>query len=137
RFRSAPCNETSMSRSNVRLRADVHGVDLQTRSGTATRAGPRWNAPLWSQGFRPFFLLAGLWGCVSPLVWIAVFAGSLRAPGWLAPSAWHAHEMVFGWVAAAIAGFLLTAVPVWTATAPVRGRVLFGLAALWVAGRVA
>jgi uncharacterized protein involved in response to NO len=66
-----------------------------------------------------------------------MFTGSIRAPAWLAPSAWHAHEMIFGWVAAAVAGFLLTAVPVWTATGPVRGRALFGLAALWVAGRVA
>ena len=101
------------------------------------RAGARWSAPLWEQGFRPFFLLAGLWGCLAPIVWVAMFAGSVRAPAWLAPSAWHAHEMIFGWVGAAVAGFLLTSVPVWTATAPVRGHVLFGLAALWVAGRVA
>jgi uncharacterized protein involved in response to NO len=81
-------------------------------------------------------MLAGLWGCVAPVVWIAMVAGNVSAPAWLAPSSWHAHEMIFGWVAAAVAGFLLTAVPVWTATEPVTGRALFGLAALWVAGRV-
>jgi uncharacterized protein involved in response to NO len=95
------------------------------------------SAPLWDRGFRPFFLLAGLWGSLAPLAWVAMVAGSARAPSWLTPSAWHAHEMVFGWAAAAVAGFLLTAVPVWTATSPVKGRALFGLAAIWLAGRAA
>src|SRR5690606_35282704 len=48
---------------------------------------------------------------------------------------WHGHEMLFGFVAAAIAGFLLTAVPTWTASAPVAGGRLAALAALWLAGR--
>jgi len=106
---------------------------------TATVRQPRgwWNAPFWARGFRPFFFLAGLWGCVAPIAWVAMVAGRVPAPVWLAPSAWHAHEMLFGWVAAAVAGFLLTSVPVWTATAPVTGRPLAGVAALWVAGRLA
>jgi uncharacterized protein involved in response to NO len=109
-----------------------------TADTAAHRAGfsARCSSPLWARGFRPFFLLAGFWGCLAPVVWVAAIAGGVSAPAWLAPSSWHAHEMIFGWVAAAIAGFLLTAVPVWTATEPVTARALFGLAALWVAGRV-
>ena len=107
------------------------------QSGAEIRPSARWSSALWSGGFRPFFLLTGLWGSLAPSAWVAMFAGLVPAPIWITPSAWHAHEMIFGWVAAAVAGFLLTAVPVWTATKPVAGRALFGLAALWAAGRVA
>jgi uncharacterized protein involved in response to NO len=106
-------------------------------SGADIRAGTLFGARLLERGFRPFFFLAGLWACWAPIVWVAMLTGSIGAPAWLVPSAWHAHEMIFGWAAAAVAGFLLTAVPVWTATDPVRGRVLFGLVALWIAGRLA
>jgi uncharacterized protein involved in response to NO len=51
--------------------------------------------------------------------------------------AWHAHEMVFGFGLAAVAGFLLTAIPNWTGRPPLRGAALAALAALWIAGRVA
>jgi uncharacterized protein involved in response to NO len=50
---------------------------------------------------------------------------------------WHGHEMLFGVVAAAIAGFLLTSTPVWTGRPALAGRPLAALAALWGAGRVA
>jgi len=92
---------------------------------------------LFSLGFRPFFLLVGLDACAAVAVWLAALAGWMPAPEWLTPSLWHAHEMVFGVVGAAIAGFLLTAVPNWTSTPPVRGPALAGLAALWLAGRAA
>jgi uncharacterized protein involved in response to NO len=49
---------------------------------------------------------------------------------------WHGHEMLFGFVAAAIAGFLLTAVPTWTNTKAVSGVPLVSLVLLWLAGRV-
>jgi uncharacterized protein involved in response to NO len=88
-------------------------------------------------GFRPFFLLAGLEACAAVALWLCVLAGWLPAPAWLTPSLWHAHEMLFGLVAAAISGFLLTAVPNWTGTPPVRGRALAALAAVWLAGRAA
>ncbi len=90
---------------------------------------------LWARGFRPFFLLAGAHGVLFMLAWLAILVGWLEAPGWLTPFAWHAHEMLFGFVAAAIAGFLLTSVPVWTGAPPVAGWRLAALAALWVAGR--
>jgi uncharacterized protein involved in response to NO len=92
---------------------------------------------LFALGFRPFFLLAALQACLSVLVWLAIFAGLVPAPGWLSPSLWHAHEMIFGFVAAAAAGFLLTAAPSWTQSRPPSGTPLVGLAALWLAGRIA
>jgi uncharacterized protein involved in response to NO len=90
-----------------------------------------------ARGFRPFFLLAGLYGSAFLLFWLCVLAGLLPAPRGLVPSWWHAHEMVFGFVCAAVAGFLLTSVPVWTGTPAVSGRPLGGLVALWVLGRIA
>jgi uncharacterized protein involved in response to NO len=61
----------------------------------------------------------------------------MSLPGWLGAAGWHGHEMIFGVVVAAIAGFLLTSVPVWTGARPLEGRGLAALVALWVAGRLA
>jgi uncharacterized protein involved in response to NO len=90
---------------------------------------------LWRYGFRPFYLLASLTAAGSILVWIAQYAGWLSNP-WLAGPVWHAHEMLFGFTAAVIAGFLLTAVATWTQQPPCRGLPLMALVALWLAGRV-
>jgi len=93
--------------------------------------------PLWSLGFRPFFLLAAVAaGLLLPL-WGLYFTGDLGVPTRLPPPIWHGHEMLFGFTAAAIAGFLLTAVPNWTGIPAVKGGRLVALAALWVAGRIA
>jgi uncharacterized protein involved in response to NO len=92
---------------------------------------------LWSRGFRPFFLLVGLYAALFLPLWQAGLAGAFPLPLWIDTFAWHGHEMLFGVVTAAIAGFLLTAVPAWTATPPVRGGWLSALAGLWVAGRAA
>jgi uncharacterized protein involved in response to NO len=92
---------------------------------------------VFARGFRPFFLLAALWAAVSIPLWLAVLHGGLPAPGWNAPILWHAHEMLFGFGSAAIAGFLLTSVPVWTATPAVAGPRLAALAGLWLVGRIA
>jgi uncharacterized protein involved in response to NO len=105
-------------------------------------AGPGSPAPgrglaLLERGFRPFFLLAGLHATVYPLLWLGVLAGGLVPPPFGAPSRWHAHEMFYGFAAAAMAGFLLTAVPVWTSSAPVAGPRLAALAGLWLLGRLA
>jgi uncharacterized protein involved in response to NO len=91
---------------------------------------------LWGRGFRPFFLAAGLHGALVVPLWTAIWLGALPAPGWLAPLWWHGHEMVFGLVSAAIAGFLLTASPVWTGGPALTGAPLAALLALWVAGRL-
>lgn len=92
---------------------------------------------LLADGFRPFFLLAGVQAVVGMTVWTA----SLQGVSWLAPgritASWHAHEMLFGFIAAAVAGFLLTAVPSWTGRAPFAGRALGVLVAIWLAGRLA
>jgi uncharacterized protein involved in response to NO len=92
---------------------------------------------LLARGFRPFFLLGGLYGCCLLLYWLAILAGLLAAPARVGPNWWHAHEMVFGFVTAAIAGFLLTSVPVWSGTRPVVGWRLAALVGIWLAGRVA
>ena len=92
---------------------------------------------LFSYGFRPFFLAAGLWAIVGILLWIPQYMGKLSVPTHLSPLDWHSHEMLYGYVAAAIAGFLLTAIPNWTGRLPVNGWPLAGLAALWLAGRIA
>jgi len=93
--------------------------------------------PLWRLGFRPFYLGAALAAVVLMGLWPAVLAGRIHpAPG-LAPALWHAHEMVFGCVAAVIVGFLFTAGKVWTGLGTPRGAALAALASLWLAGRVA
>lgn len=90
-----------------------------------------------SGGFRPFFFAAGVWGAVALAIWLLILNGRIDAPDALGASAWHAHEMLFGFAAAAIAGFLLTAIPNWTGRLPVRGLPLAGLASIWLAGRLA
>ena len=88
-------------------------------------------------GFRPLFLAAGLWAAISGPLWIGVWSGAVRYPGLFDPVAWHIHEMLFGFVAAALGGFLLTAIPNWTGRQPLRGRLLGVLASVWLAGRIA
>ncbi|HEU4804703.1 MAG TPA: NnrS family protein, partial [Nitrobacter sp.] len=92
---------------------------------------------IWTIGFRPFFLMAGIWSATALAGWIAMLTTGLTLPSRFDPLAWHIHEMLFGFVLAAIAGFLLTAIPNWTGRAPISGRPLAALAALWFAGRLA
>ena len=87
--------------------------------------------------FRPMFLAAGTWAIVAIAVWLAMFLGYLQLPTRFDPLAWHIHEMLFGFVMAAVGGFLLTAIPTWTGRLPVRGRALALLAGLWLLGRIA
>ena len=96
-------------------------------------AGPA----LFAYGFRPFFLAAGLWATFGILLWLPQYAGVLTLPTHFGALDWHVHEMLYGYVAAAIAGFLLTAIPNWTGRLPVNGWPLAALAALWLAGRLA
>jgi uncharacterized protein involved in response to NO len=103
----------------------------------ARLAAARGSHSFWGRAFRPFFLASGVYGFVVVAAWIAIWRGVLRAPSWLSPTSWHGHEMLFGLVAAAIAGFLLTAAPVWTGRPALRGRPLAALFGLWVLGRLA
>ena len=92
---------------------------------------------LFSYGFRPFFLGAAVWAVVTMILWIASLTGLAAVADDYGPSHWHAHEMLFGYSSAVLAGFLLTAVPNWTGRLPVSGWPLFFLFATWVAGRLA
>lgn len=87
-------------------------------------------------GFRPFFLLAGLAAALLLPVWGIGFASGHLVSPYYGGFAWHAHEMLFGFAVAVIAGFLLTAVRNWTGIDTLRGTPLAALAALWLAGRV-
>lgn len=87
--------------------------------------------------FRPMFLAAGNWAIVAIAVWLPMFLGYIQVPTRFDPLAWHIHEMLFGFVMAAVAGFLLTAIPNWTGRLPVRGSGLALLAGLWLLGRIA
>ena len=90
-----------------------------------------------SAGFRPFFLFAGISGVVPIAAWLLAFLGDGSTPGEFAPAQWHGHEMIFGFVTAAAAGFLLTAVPNWTRSAPFSGWPLAVLVSIWLGGRLA
>ncbi len=89
-----------------------------------------------SCGFRPFFLGAALFAGPAILIWIALFAGKMQAEFLYSPREWHVHEMLFGFIPALIAGFLLTAMPNWTDRTPLRGAPLLVLFLLWLAGRL-
>ena len=93
--------------------------------------------PIAAKGFRPFFLLAALFATLLVPLWLLVLDGRLQVGRYLDPIYWHAHEMVFGFAVAVIAGFLLTAVGNWTKRETAVGLPLLALAGLWVAGRVA
>jgi uncharacterized protein involved in response to NO len=88
-------------------------------------------------GFRPFFLAAAVWAVVAMVLWLPAMMGAPVLASAFDPLTWHVHEMLFGFVGAAIAGFLLTAIPNWTGRMPLQGTPLLGLVALWFAGRVA
>ena len=86
--------------------------------------------------FRPFFLGASLFSILSLSLWMVVYNGyvSLRITN-ITPAQWHAHEMLFGYTFAVIAGFLLTAVKNWTGIQTLHGKPLLGLFALWASAR--
>ncbi len=92
---------------------------------------------LFSYAFRPLFLLAILFAIVIIPYWVAGWLGAHSVPTMLgAPMWWHAHEMIYGFAAAAVGGFALTAVSTWTKRPPVAGAPLIVLSALWLIARV-
>ena len=100
-------------------------------------AFPSRPAVVLSYGFRPFFLAAGAYAALAMLMWLPLLLGKLALPIAIPPRDWHIHEMVYGYAAATIAGFLLTAIPSWTGRPPVRGGLLLVLILAWMAGRLA
>lgn len=100
-------------------------------------AAPQPRFALFSYGFRPFFLVAGVFAVAAIAAWLWVYAtGRAPMPAW-PPQLWHAHEMLYGFIAAAMAGFLLTAVPSWTGARGFAGVPLMVLTVAWLAGRIA
>jgi uncharacterized protein involved in response to NO len=93
--------------------------------------------PFFRGGFRPFFFGGAAWAVIAIALWIASLSGALVLPTALDPLAWHRHEMLFGFVGAIMAGFLLTAVPNWTGRLPIAGWPLAGLFGIWGAARLA
>ena len=91
----------------------------------------------WSYGFRPFFMSAGLFAGVAIPVWVLMITWTEAMVFHYAPRDWHVHEMVFGFLASVITGFLLTAMPNWTERPPIRGLPLMLLWAIWLVGRLA
>jgi uncharacterized protein involved in response to NO len=87
--------------------------------------------------FRPFFLVGAAWAALAMAAWLAVWRAGIDWPSAMAPRAWHAHEMLFGYVSGVAAGFLLTAVPKWTGRPALTGLPLILVLGLWVAGRLA
>jgi uncharacterized protein involved in response to NO len=92
---------------------------------------------IFAAGFRPLFLAAGVWATFAALAWVLVFATGFWPHDAPSPTLWHAHEMLFGFAAAAVGGFLLTAVPNWTGRIGYGGPPLVALVAVWAAGRLA
>ena len=90
-----------------------------------------------SYGFRPFFLLAGVFALIAMAAWIGALTLGWNTGGSYGALTWHAHEMLFGYTSAALAGFMLTAIPNWTGRLPVSGGPLLALLTVWLAGRLA
>lgn len=97
-----------------------------------------WTGPaILTFGFRPFFFGAAVWAALAMVLWVPMLSGHLVLPTAFDPVSWHAHEFLFGYLGAVVAGFLLTAVPNWTGRLPIVGWRLGMLAGLWLVGRLA
>ncbi|MGO1501193.1 MAG: NnrS family protein [Marinobacter sp.] len=91
---------------------------------------------LFSYPFRIFFLSMALLALVVIPLWVLQVTGVINMPLAMPGLFWHQHEMLFGFLSAAIAGFLLTAVCVWTQTERTHGFRLVLLWGVWMAGRL-
>lgn len=119
------------------MRATGVAATLLSIEEPARPSAPPRGFALFALGFRPFYLLAAINAAVGVPLWVAQVLGLLPALGAMPALAWHAHEMLFGTLAAVIAGFLLTAVRVWTGRSTPTGAPLAALVLLWLLGRVA
>src|SRR5262249_8211184 len=148
------CRGTTQSRHLKRASDDWHcSLAAQNEKGISkkacssrTMAQPRvttstqWRSPLLavlSYGFRPFFRLGAAFAAIAIPIWLVMLGDGVMPAGPFQGMRWHAHEMIFGYLAAIIAGFALTAVPNWTGRLPLSGFPLAGLVGLWLAGRFA
>ncbi len=108
---------------------------IDAASAPVPDAGHGW--PLLRLGFRPFYLAATLFAVLAVPAWVLVFLGHADWTPALSPLLWHAHEMLFGFAAAVIVGFLMTAGKAWTGLQTPRGTALAALVLAWLAARVA
>jgi len=113
-----------------------HTLSRPHKRGGIPRLKPA-SIPLLSYGFRPFFLGAALWALLAIVLWIGLLSGAWTFAQSYGAVAWHAHEFLFGYVAAVLTGFLLTAIPNWTGRLPLQGGPLLALFSLWLLGRAA
>ncbi|MCP5282535.1 MAG: NnrS family protein [Rhodoferax sp.] len=102
--------------------------------GPVADNGTGW--PLLRLGFRPFYLGAAVFACLAVPMWVLLFLGHTDPVPVLPPLLWHAHEMLFGFAAAVIVGFLMTAGKAWTGLPTPRGGAMAALALLWLAARI-
>lgn len=111
-------------------------VDINPMPNTIPNRPASQGLAFLSYGFRPFFLGASLFAGIAVPTWILVLAGIVDFDFLYPPREWHVHEMVFGFLPCVIAGFILTAIPNWTDSPPIRGLPLMLLFAMWLLGRV-
>ncbi|HEY2406612.1 MAG TPA: NnrS family protein [Polyangiaceae bacterium] len=113
-------------------------MTISTRSLLAQPRQPSTpSTPLLEKGFRPFFLLGAVFASCAVPLWLVALRGGITPGGAFGPMQWHAHEMLFGFSTAIIAGFLLTAIGNWTSRETLTGAPLGWLAVLWSLGRLA
>ena len=95
------------------------------------------NFSLFALGFRPFFLFSAFFAVLLITLWVLKLSGHLTLSNYYTPTGWHAHEMLFGYTVAVIAGFLLTAAGNWTGVKMINGWKLALLSCVFLLGRVA
>lgn len=118
------------------MKPEVVRVAIQTPKALGTAAAaPHPGMALWRLGFRPFYLGAAAFAALAVPLWLSVLLAGVPLPGSVPPLLWHVHEMLFGFAAAVIVGFLFTAGKAWTGLATPRGPLLAALASLWLAAR--
>jgi uncharacterized protein involved in response to NO len=100
------------------------------------RARMEASPPFLRGAFRPFFFGGALWAVVALAIWLLALSGQITIPSSFGALAWHRHELLFGFIGAVVAGFLLTAIPNWTGRLPIAGPPLAALFALWLLGRI-
>jgi uncharacterized protein involved in response to NO len=119
----------------------VPGKPIEIRVSQSAAADepsfPPYEGPaFFSYGFRPFFLSAALFAGLAVPAWFLIVSGAVGSNFLYPAREWHVHEMLFGFLPAAMAGFILTAIPNWTGRVPVRGPLLVAVWVLWLAGRL-